>query len=113
MSHRWTGVYNKGFGELNFLILSLPLERFEYAIPCNRRPQPRNLPCRKQHSRKRITAEGAAKAGVKLVLALGGRAQHCTIYVAETDDINKLYDFLNPALSWAKCDIMPVRENKD
>ena len=62
---------------------------------------------------KRITAEGAAKAGVKLVLALGGRAQHCTIYVVEADDINKLYEFLNPALSWAKCDIMPVREMQD
>ena len=44
------------------------------------------------------------------MLALGGRAQHTTIYVVEADDINKLYDFLNPALSWAKCDIMPVRE---
>ena len=59
---------------------------------------------------KRITAEGAEKAGVKLVLALGGRPQHCMFYVVETDDTNKLYDFLNPALSWAKCDIMPVRE---
>jgi len=62
---------------------------------------------------KRITAEGAAKAGVKLVLALGGRAQHCTIYVVEADVINRLYDFLNPALSWAKCNIMPVREMQD
>ena len=62
---------------------------------------------------KRITADGAAKAGVKLVLALSGRAQHCTIYVVETDDINKLNDFLDPALSWAKCDIMPVRELRD
>ena len=47
---------------------------------------------------------------MKLVLALGGRAQLCTIYVVETDDITKLHDFLNPALSWAKCDIMPVRD---
>ena len=113
MLHRWIGVCNKGFGELNFLILFLPLGRFENAIPCNGRPQPRNLPYRNQQSRKIITAEGAAKAGVKLVLALGARAQHCTIYVVETDDINKLYEYLNPALSWAKCAIMPVRENKD
>ena len=62
---------------------------------------------------KRITAEGASKARVKLVLALSGRAQHCTIYVVETGDINKLYDFLNLALSWGKCDIMPVREMQD
>jgi len=50
---------------------------------------------------------------VKLVLALGGRAQHCTIYVVEIDDINKLYEYLNPAICWAKCDIMPVREIQD
>ena len=59
---------------------------------------------------KRITREGAAKAGVKLVFSLGGRPQHRTVYVVETDDIDKLYEFLNPALSWAKCEIMPVRE---
>ena len=59
---------------------------------------------------KRITREGAANAGVKLVSALGGRPQHRTVYVVETDDIDKLYDFLRPALSWAKCEIMPVRE---
>ena len=74
---------------------------------------PETCPVVTNSPEKRITAEGAAKAGVKLVLALGGRAQHCTIYVVETDDINKLYDYLSPALSWAKCDIMPVRENKD
>ena len=71
---------------------------------------PETCPVVNNTPEKRITAEGAEKAGVKLVLALGGRAQHYTIYVVETDDINKLYDFLNPALSWAKCDIMPVRE---
>ncbi|HIA75306.1 MAG TPA: hypothetical protein EYN92_02605 [Dehalococcoidia bacterium] len=59
---------------------------------------------------KRMTAAGAEKAGVKLVSALGGRPQHRTVYVVDTDDIDKLYDFLSPALSWAKCDIMPVRE---
>ena len=47
------------------------------------------------------------------MIALGARAQHCTIYVVETDDKNYLYDYLSPALSWAKCNIMPVRENKD
>ena len=113
MSHRWTGVYNKGFGELNFPILFLPSGRFEYAIPCNRRPQPRNLPCRNQQSRKKDNGGGCGQSRMKLVLALGARAQHCTIYVVETDDINKLYDYLSPALNWAKCDIMPVRENKD
>jgi hypothetical protein len=71
---------------------------------------PETCPLVNNTPEKLITAEGAEKAGVKLVLALGGRAQHCAIYVVETDDINKLYDFLNPALSWAKCDIMPVRE---
>ena len=75
--------------------------------------RPQTCPVVTNSPEKRITAEGAAKAGVKLVLALGARAQHCTIYVVETDDINKLYDYLSPALSWAKCDIMPVRENKD
>ena len=59
---------------------------------------------------KRITPEGAEKAGVKLVLALGARSQHHTMYIVETDDINKLNDFLEPALSWAKCDIIPVRD---
>ena len=71
---------------------------------------PETCPVVNNTPEKRITAEGAEKAGVKLVLALGGSAQHCTFYVVETDDTNKLYDFLNPALSWAKCDIMPVRE---
>ena len=71
---------------------------------------PENCPIVNNTPEKVITADGAAKAGVKLVLGLGGRAQHTTIYVVEADDINKLYDFLNPALSWAKCDIMPVRE---
>ena len=71
---------------------------------------PENCPIVNHPPEKVITADGAAKAGVKLVLGLGGRAQHTTIYVVEADDINKLYDFLNPALSWAKCDIMPVRE---
>jgi hypothetical protein len=70
---------------------------------------PETCPVVNNTPKKRITAEGSEKAGVKLVPALGGRAQHCTIYVVETDDINMLYDFLNPALSWAKCDIMPVR----
>ena len=70
---------------------------------------PENCPIVNNTPEKVITADGAAKAGVKLVLGLGGRAQHTTIYVVD-DDINKLYDFLNPALSWAKCDIMPVRE---
>ena len=86
------------------------MRRFAYVIPCNHRSQPRNCPIVNNTPEKVITADGAAKAGVKLVLALGGRAQHTTIYVVEADDINKLYDFLNPALSWAKCDIMPVRE---
>ena len=71
---------------------------------------PENCPIVNTTPEKVITPDGAAKAGVKLVLGLGGRAQHTTIYVVEADDINKLYDFLNPALSWAKCDIMPVRE---
>ena len=74
---------------------------------------PETCPVVNNTPEKRITADGAAKAGVKLVLALSGRAQHCTIYVVETDDINKLNDFLDPALSWAKCDIMPVREMPD
>ena len=59
---------------------------------------------------KRMTAAGAEEAGVILVFALGGRTQHRTVYVVDTDDIDKLYEFLSPALSWAKCDIMPVRE---
>jgi hypothetical protein len=71
---------------------------------------PETCPVVNNTPEKRITAEGAEKGGVKLMLALGARAQHCTIFVVETDSINKLYDFLNPALSWAKCDIMPVRE---
>ena len=70
---------------------------------------PETCPVVNNTPEKRITAEGAEKGGVKLMLALGARAQHCTIFVVETDSINKLYDFLNPALSWAKCDIMPVR----
>ena len=74
---------------------------------------PENCPVVNNTPEKRITADGAAKAGVKLVLALSGRAQHSTIYVVEADDINKQYDFLNTALSWAKCDIMPVREMQD
>lgn len=74
---------------------------------------PENCPVVNNTPEKRITAEGAAKSGVRLVLALGGRAQHTTIYVVEADDIDKLYDYLNPALSWAKCDIMPVRELQD
>jgi len=71
---------------------------------------PETCPVVNNTPEKRITAEGAEKGGVKLMLALGARAQHCTIFVVETDYINKLYDFLNPALNWAKCDIMPVRE---
>jgi len=71
---------------------------------------PETCPVVNNTPEKRITAEGAEKGGVKLMLALGARAQHCTIFVVETDSINKLYDFLKPALSWAKCDIMPVRE---
>ncbi len=74
---------------------------------------PESCPIVNNAPEKRITTAGAEKAGVKLVLALGGRAQHRTIYVVDADDIDKLYDFLNPALSWAKCEIMPVREYRD
>ena len=41
---------------------------------------PETCPIVTNSPEKIITAEGAAKAGVKLVLALGARAQHCTIY---------------------------------
>ena len=59
---------------------------------------------------KMITSEGAKKAGVKVILALGGRPEHRTVYVVDTDEVDKLYEFLSPALSWAKCDFAPVRE---
>ena len=59
---------------------------------------------------KMMTSEGAKKAGVKVILALGGRAEHRAVYVVDTDEVDKLYEFLSPALSWAKCDIAPVRE---
>jgi len=71
---------------------------------------PESCPIVTDSPEKRITREGAEKAGVKLVSSLGGRPQHRTVYVVETDNIDKLYEFLNPALSWAKCEIMPVRE---
>ena len=58
----------------------------------------------------RITPEGATRAGLKLISALGARSQHCTYYVVETDDIDKLNGFLEPALGWAKCEITPVRD---
>jgi hypothetical protein len=57
-----------------------------------------------------ITSEGAEKAGVKVILALGGRPEHRAVYVVDTDEVDKLYEFSSPALSWAKCDIAPVRE---
>ena len=50
---------------------------------------PENCPIVNNTPEKVIKADGAAKAGVKLVLALGGRAQHTTIYVVEADDIKK------------------------
>ncbi len=59
----------------------------------------------------RLTPDRAAASGVKVVTAVSGRAQHRVFYVVETDDIDKLNDFLDPALSWAKCEITPVRNN--
>ena len=77
----------------------------KHVISCNCRPYRRKLP-----TEKMITSEGAKKAGVKVILALGGRPEHRTVYVVDTDEVDKLYEFLSPALSWAKCDIAPVRE---
>ena len=59
----------------------------------------------------RLSPDRAAQAGVKVVAAVSGRAQHRVFFVVETDDIDKLNDFLDPALSWAKCEITPVRDN--
>ena len=50
----------------------------------------------------------ADETGVKVISALGARPQHCVYLVLETDDINKLNDFLDPVLSWVKCEITPV-----
>ena len=50
----------------------------------------------------------ADETGVKVISALGARPQHCVYLVLETDDINKLNDFLEPVLSWVKCEITPV-----
>ena len=50
----------------------------------------------------------ADETGVKVISALGARPQHCVYLVLETDDINKLSDFLEPVLSWVKCEITPV-----
>ncbi|HJO60634.1 MAG TPA: hypothetical protein QF838_07875 [SAR202 cluster bacterium] len=47
---------------------------------------------------------------MKVILALGGRPEHRAVYVVDTDEVDKLYEFLRPALSWTKCDIAPVRE---
>lgn len=71
---------------------------------------PETCPIVTKAPENRITPEDATKAGVTLVSALGARSQHCTYYVVETDDINKLNGFLEPALSWAKCEITPVRD---
>lgn len=72
--------------------------------------EPEACPIVTNNPENRITPEDATKAGVKLISALGARSQHCTYYVVETDDINKLNGFLEPALSWAKCEITPVRD---
>ena len=50
----------------------------------------------------------ADETGVKVISALGARPQHCVYLVLETDGINKLNDFLEPVLSWVKCEITPV-----
>ena len=50
-------------------------------------------------------------AGVKVISALGARPQHCVYFVLETDDVEKLNDFLEPVLSWVKCGRTPVRDN--
>ena len=50
----------------------------------------------------------ADETGVKVISALGARPQHCVYFVLDTDDINKLNDFLEPVLSWVKCEITPV-----
>ena len=50
-------------------------------------------------------------AGVKAISALGARPQHCVYFVLETADVEKLNDFLEPVLSWVKCEITPVRDN--
>ena len=51
-----------------------------------------------------------AHRGKKLEKKVADQSQHCTYYVVETDDINKLNGFLEPALGWAKCEITPVRD---
>ncbi len=50
----------------------------------------------------------ADETGVKVVGAFAGRPQHRVFFVLETDDVAKLSDFLDPALSWTKCEIDPV-----
>jgi len=50
----------------------------------------------------------ADETGVKVVGAFAGRPQHRVFFVLETDDVAKLNDFLDPALSWTKCEIDPV-----
>ena len=59
----------------------------------------------------RLTPNMAAQSGVNDLAAVSGRAQHRVYYIVETDEIDKLNNFLDPALSWAKCEITPVRNN--
>jgi hypothetical protein len=50
----------------------------------------------------------ANETGVKIVGAFGARPQHRIFSVLKTDDVAKLNNFLNPALSWPKCEKDPV-----
>ena len=59
----------------------------------------------------RLTPDRAAQSGVNVLAAVSGRAQHRVYYIVETDEIDELNNFLDPALSWAKCEITPVRNN--
>ena len=53
----------------------------------------------------------ADETGVKVISALGARLQHGVYFVLETGAVDKLNDFLEPVLSWVKCEITPVRDN--
>jgi len=50
----------------------------------------------------------ADETGVKVIGVFGSRTQHRVFFILETDDVAKLNDFLDPALSWTKCEIDPV-----
>ena len=59
----------------------------------------------------RLTPDKAAQSGEKVLAAVSGRAQHRVYYIVEADEIDELNNFLDPTLSWAKCEITPVRNN--